>query len=124
MSPNDSTGLENSGLAEEDATDAAVFGIDAKNRKHRFHTGTATIVVTDGDDVVHTEQLAREHVPQWIEYVRDACGWVDVWWSAKGFGEGIVLEETDAIVACEGDSLERGEQVTVRRVSRVEEVSA
>jgi len=91
MSPNDSTGLENSGLAEEDATDAAVFGIDAKNRKHRFHTGTATVVVTDGDDVVHTEQLAREHVPQWIEYVRDeACGWVDVWWSAKGFGEGIV----------------------------------
>jgi len=31
--------------------------------------------------------------------------------------------ETDAIVACEDDSLERGEQVTVRRVSRVEEVT-
>ena len=34
------------------------------------------------------------------------------------WADGIVLEETDAIVACEGDSLERGEQVTVRRVSR------
>ena len=34
------------------------------------------------------------------------------------WADGIVLEETDAIVACEGDSLERGEQVTVRRVSQ------
>ena len=34
------------------------------------------------------------------------------------WADGIVLEETDAIVACEGDSLERGEQVAVRRVSR------
>ncbi|WP_080506241.1 hypothetical protein [Halorubrum aidingense] len=39
------------------------------------------------------------------------------------WADGIVLEETDAIVACEGDSLTRGDQVTVRRVSS-EEVSA
>jgi hypothetical protein len=38
------------------------------------------------------------------------------------WADGIVLEETDAIVACEGDSLERGEQVAVWRVSRSAEV--
>jgi len=37
------------------------------------------------------------------------------------WADGIVLEETDAIVACEGDSLERGEQVTVLEVEDEEE---
>ncbi|MFC6887909.1 hypothetical protein [Halorubrum trueperi] len=36
---------------------------------------------------------------------------------------GIRLEELDTIVACEGADLERGEIVTVRRVTRGEEVS-
>lgn len=34
--------------------------------------------------------------------------------------DGIVLEELDAIVACEGADLERGEVVTVQRVSSEE----
>jgi hypothetical protein len=39
------------------------------------------------------------------------------------YSNGIVLEELDAIVACKGDSLERGELVMVRRVARDEEVA-
>jgi|GEM_PF-3087280 len=91
MESTNSTGLENSGLTEQEATEVGVFGIDTKHRKHRWHQGTATVIVTKDDEVVHTEELAREHVTKWIDYVEDeACGWVDVWWSATGFGEGIV----------------------------------
>ena len=38
--------------------------------------------------------------------------------------DGIRLEELDAIVACEGADLQRGEVVTVQRVARSEEVEA
>ena len=38
--------------------------------------------------------------------------------------DGIRLEELDAIVACEGADLQRGDLVTVRRVARGEEVTA
>jgi len=40
------------------------------------------------------------------------------------YADGIKLEELDAIVACEGADLQRGELVTVRRVARGEEVEA
>ncbi|MFC5278669.1 hypothetical protein ACFPM1_07860 [Halorubrum rubrum] len=37
--------------------------------------------------------------------------------------DGAVLEELDAIVACEDETLERGATVTVERVARAEEVA-
>lgn len=107
MESNTSPDLKGSGLAEQDAKEAGVFGIDQKSRKHRWHKGTATVVVTHDDEIVHTEELAREHVTQWIEFVRDdACGWIDVWWSSEKFGDGLfrmeeVVRTADELV-CDG----------------------
>ena len=106
MTDNDCTGLQDSGLAEQEAKEAGVFGVDAKGRKHRFHTGTATVIVTHGDDIAHVEQLAREHVPQWIDYVTDACGWDQVWWSTEDLGkqmaQSMAAHQTADELVCDG----------------------
>ena len=106
MSDKQAPDLEDSGLTEQEATEAGVFGVDAKGRKHRFHRGTATIIVTRGDDVVHTEQLSRENVPQWIDFVTDAAGWDQVWWSTEDLGEqmsqSMATHRTAKEMVCDG----------------------
>ena len=93
--------------------DRVVFG----GRQRPVEVGTRT--VTD-------ERITTEIETPVVRVQGDWSGAVDRVLAHKllRWADGIVLEETDAIVACEGDSLERGEQVTVRRVSRSEEVEA
>jgi hypothetical protein len=83
-------------------------------------------VVEVGTRTVTDERITKAIETPVVRVQGDWSGAVDRVLAHKllRWADGIVLEETDAIVACEGDSLERGEQVTVRRVSRVEEVSA
>ena len=83
-------------------------------------------VVEVGTRTVTDERITTEIETPVVRVQGDWSGAVDRVLAHKllRWADGIVLEETDAIVACEGDSLERGEQVAVRRVSRVEEVSA
>lgn len=67
---------------ERTATDHPVFGYDQAGRAHRYDAMRATIVVTADTEVVHTEQLAKAVVPEWIRFVRERCGWLDCWWQA------------------------------------------
>lgn len=60
---------------------AGVFGYDAKGRAHRYDTVRARIIVTADGDVEHVEDLARNRVVQWIDYVQQRVGWIDQWWS-------------------------------------------
>ena len=87
--------------------DRVVFG----GRQRPVEVGTRT--VTD-------ERITKAIETPVVRVQGDWSGAVDRVLAHKllRWADGIVLEETDAIVACEGDSLERGEQVTVRRVSR------
>ena len=64
MSPNDSTGLENSGLAEEDATDAAVFGIEDD--------------VDGGQLVYSTVTEHRGHLGREVKIGRELVGFANV----------------------------------------------
>ena len=106
MESNSAPDLKTSGLTEQEAKEAGVVGVDAKNRKHRFHTGTATVIVTRDDEVVHTEELAREHVPQWIDYVTGKCGWDQVWWSTEKLSDQMVQSldayQTGDELVCDG----------------------
>jgi hypothetical protein len=83
-------------------------------------------VVEVGTRTVTDERITKAIETPVVRVQGDWSGAVDRVLAHKllRWADGIVLEETDAIVACEGDSLERGEQVTVRRVSRSEEVTA
>jgi len=78
--------------------------------------------------VVGTRRVTDERITKAIEtpVVRvqgDWSGAVDRVLAHKllRWADGIVLEETDAIVACEDDSLERGEQVAVLEVEDEED---
>jgi len=81
-------------------------------------------VVEVGTRTVTDERITKAIETPVVRVQGDWSGAVDRVLAHKlqRWADGIVLEETDAIVACEDDSLERGEQVTVRRVSRSEEV--
>ena len=77
-------------------------------------------VVEVGTRTVTDERITKAIETPVVRVQGDWSGAVDRVLAHKllRWADGIVLEETDAIVACEGDSLERGEQVAVRRVSR------
>lgn len=60
--------------------DAPIFGYDQTGRAHRWDPTTATVVVTVDGDVEHTEELSREAVPNWLEFVDEKCGWIAEWW--------------------------------------------
>lgn len=69
--------------AQELKEHAAVFGYDQTGRCHRWNPLTATVVVTVDGDIEHTEELSREAVPTWIEFVAERCGWIDQWWHER-----------------------------------------
>lgn len=48
-------------------------------RCHRWNRVTATVVVTVDGQIDHTEELPREAVPEWLEFVAQRYGWIDQW---------------------------------------------
>ena len=67
---------------------AGVFGYDQNGYKHSFDPGRAQVIVQDGDDVIHVEQLARARVIEWIEFVAtEKSGWLDQWFTVSDAGE-------------------------------------
>jgi len=62
---------------------AGTFGFDQHGRKHMFDSARSQIFVMDGDGVEHVEQLARERVPHWIQFIDGRRGWIDQWWACE-----------------------------------------
>ena len=83
-------------------------------------------VVDVGVRTVTDERINKQIETPVVRVQGDWDGAVDYVLAHKldRYSNGIRLEELDAIVACEGAALQRGELVTVRRVARGEEVSA
>jgi hypothetical protein len=86
--------MTDSNANDETVSDAAlrragVFGIDSEGNKHTFDPVRAQVIVRDGDDIVHVEQLARERVPEWIEFVGENRGWNGVWWSEENLHDAV-----------------------------------
>lgn len=74
---------------ERTATDHPVFGYDQAGRAHGYDAVRATVVVTADGEVVHTEQLAKAAVPEWIAFIEDdKCGWAGdgPWWTVENLG--------------------------------------
>lgn len=77
----------------QDVSDAAleragVFGYDRNGFKHSYDPGRAQVIVQDGDDVIHVEQLGRDRVVQWIDFVaEEKSGWIDQWFTVADAGE-------------------------------------
>jgi hypothetical protein len=90
--------MTDSNANDETVSDAAlrragVFGIDSEGNKHTFDPVRAQVIVRDGDDVGHVEQLARERVPEWIEFVEQQRGWSGVWWTADNLHDALEARE-------------------------------
>ena len=104
------------GLRDLRVGDRVVFG-DRQRPLDVVDTGVRT--VTD-------ERIGKTIETPLVRVQGDWSGAVDriLAHRLNRWADGIVLEELDAIVACEGADLEKGELVTVRRVARGEEVSA
>ena len=103
-------------LRELDAGDQVVFG-DRQRPLDVIETGVRTIA---------DERINKQIQTPVVRVQGDWDGAVERILAHKldRYSNGIQLEELDAIVACEGADLQRGELVTVRRVARSEEVGA
>ena len=67
---------------------AGVFGFDRSGFKHSYDSGRAQVIVQDGDEVIHVEQLARDRVIQWIDFVaEEKGGWISQWWTVQNASE-------------------------------------
>jgi len=76
----------------QDVSDAAleragVFGYDRTGAKHMFDSVRAQVIVVDGDEIEHVEQLARDRVVQWIDYIAQKRGWIDQWYTTANLAD-------------------------------------
>ena len=130
LSTNDSMSVEH--LSAEKRTDNAAEPITDLRDLRRgdevvFGDRTRPLDVVDvGVRTVTDERIDAELETPVVRVQGDWDGAVDYVLAHKldRYSNGIQLEELDAIVACEGADLQRGELVTVRRVARSEEVGA
>jgi len=72
---------------------AGVFGYDSHGQAHKYDSVRAQVIVTDDDGVAHVEHLARDRVVEWINYVADARGWIDQWWTVDDAAEAMRRQE-------------------------------
>lgn len=84
MNQNESDTLDVSDAALERA---GVFGYDRTGAKHMFDSVRAQVIVVAGDEVEHVEQLARDRVVEWIDYIAQNRGWIDQWYTTNDLAD-------------------------------------
>ena len=83
----DTPALARQGTVLEQLDARSIIGLDATGAYHLW-TGSAIEVVDADGDREHREELAREHLGRWVDFVADVRGWDRVAYELGSFAGG------------------------------------